>query len=210
MSCRVQNICERYPDYCFSISGMGEVPNDADKKLGKCSQMVCFVRKDMRELLSNGSSNVQSSSNDRPDTDVVFPINKFPYELLYRKEFPYDQDTRSAEEKIMDDVKYFINRHMYVDGNNHYYDEERDIFEIPVEHIFQFVHDVSDLNELRSIIRKQFEINEKDCIVEKMLQNSDFDESDNDYDYEDNDASKTNEHEYEKKQSLTNEDESWD
>lgn len=181
---RARNICERYPNYRFSISGIGELPENVDDKLGKCSQMAIFVRKDMLEILSNDSTDEPTSvisSFDPLDSEVVFPIEKIQYELLFRKEFPFDCDTRTTREKMLDDVKYFINRHLHYDDP--YFDEERDICVFPVEDIFRFVHDASDLDELRTIIRKEFVINGEDCVESKLEVESD--ESDPDDDQED-------------------------
>lgn len=210
---RAQNICERYPDYRFSISGMGELPEGADEKLGKCSQMVTFVRKDMLEILLNDGSNDELSKSqplEQPDSEVVFPIDKCNYKLLYRKDYPYDQDIRSADEKILDDVKYFINRHLCEEGA--YFDEDRNICEFPIENIFHFVHDVADMNELRKIIRKEFVINEKDCIEQNIPVDDDYelDQSDDDYENHDNHANDL-EKNTEGNQSVTSaDDESWD
>lgn len=152
---------------------MGELPDDADAELGKCSQMALFVRLDMVKLLKSPDTHAEAAeqSVDESDTEVVFPIEKFKYELLFHKEFPYDQDSRSLEEKILDDVKYFINRHLYDDDP--YYDYEKNICEFPIEDIFRFVHDASDLDEMRKIIRKEFVINDKDC-VEQTLPESEY------------------------------------
>lgn len=177
---RSHNICERYPDYRFSICGMGELPEDADSKLGKCSQMVTFVRTDMIKLLNDASAE-PTSQTDRSNSEVVFPLEKFKYNLLFSKEFPYDQDARTPQEKIIDDVKYFIHRHSC--ENSLYFDYEKDIFEFPVPNIFPFIHEVINIDELRTIIRTEFVINENDCIVYKLPEDSDFDD-----DYEDDDV----------------------
>lgn len=175
---RAHNICERYPNYVCSISGIGEVPKDGDENLGKCSQMVCFVRKDMLHILQNSddaSKDLSSICLDQTDSEVVFPLEKFNYELLYSKPFPFDQETRTTDERILDDVKYFINRHLYVDDP--FFDEDKNTFEFPVESIFHFVHDATDTNELRTIIRKEFVINENDCVVHDLPQSSDSEPS---------------------------------
>lgn len=80
---RSHNICERYPDYRFNICGMGEIPSNEEKKLGKCSQMVIFARKDMIEILNNELAE-PAQQNDRSNSDVIFPIEKFTYKLLFR------------------------------------------------------------------------------------------------------------------------------
>lgn len=171
---------------------MGELPPDADKLLGKCSQMVTFVRKDMLQILNHLDAPVTQSDAppvDESDSEVVFPIEKFKYTLLFSKVFPYDQDSRSVEEKILDDVKYFINRHLYDD--NPYFDYEKNICTFPVEDIFRSVHDASDLNEMRTIIRKEFVINNNDCIEHKLPEDTDSEFSE--YHSEDEDRNEGNE-----------------
>lgn len=148
--------------------------------------MATFVRNDMLQFLNDlDAPDKVTQSVDESDTEVVFPIEKFEYKLLYSKDFPYDQDARTKEEKILDDVKYFINRHLY--DEDPYFDSEKNICEFPVEEIFRFVHDASDLDEMRKIIRKEFVINDKDCVEHKLPEESDAEFSDYDNDYEDKD-----------------------
>lgn len=195
---RAQNICERYPDYRFNISGIGELPSGSDEKLGKCSQMACFVRLD---VLHNHLNTDESIDQLQRDTDIsIFPIEKFPYKLLFNKAFPINQDARSVEVKIMDDVKYFIHRHLSADDP--YFNEEKDLCEIPLENILPFVHDTTDLNELRSILHKEFVINETDCIEHKLAENSDFEQSDDGDNYENQQHVELHQH--------SSDDESWD
>lgn len=99
--------------------------------------------------------------------------------LCCSKEFPFDNDARTVEEKIMDDIKYFIHRHSYED--NPYFDYEKDMCEFPVEDIFPFIHEANDVDELRAVISKEFVINENDCLVYKLP----ISESDSDDNYED-------------------------
>lgn len=206
---RAQNICERYPDYRFTISGMGELPENTDEKHGKCSQMACFVRKDMLSYLTKNTSTdqIQMTPDAERDSDVIFPIEKFPYNKLFTKDFPYDQDCRSREEKILDDVKYYLHRHLSVDDP--YFNENQDNFEFPIKDIYNFVHDVTDLNELRTIVRKEFEINERDCIAQNLPEYSDFESNDDEYDNNDEPAVATENNE-KSHGNANDEDESWD
>lgn len=205
---RAQNICERYPDYRFNIIGIGELPPGTDENLGKCSQMACFIRLDILEnRLNHTKESIEQPSEQQQNIIVPFPIEKFPYKLLFSKPFPFDQDARSVEEKIMDDVKYFINRHLSADDP--YFKEDRDICEIPLANVLPFVHDVADLNELRTIVQKEFVINQEDCIEHKLIEESEYEESDfgnDDDDYNDN----TDQQNAANHQNSNIDDDSWD
>lgn len=181
---RAQNVCERYPEYRYNISGIGELPSGSDEKLGKCSQMACFVRLDILQnhlnLMDEPIKQPLEQQQQQIAADAPFPIEKFPYKLLFSKVFPINQDARSVDEKIMDDVKYFINRHLNTDDP--YFNEEKYICEFPLGNILPFVHDVADLSELRKIVRKEFAINAQDCIEHKLIESSDYDQSDSEGD----------------------------
>lgn len=170
--------------------------------------MVCFLRSDILE--NQTAETADESIADQEGIDVPFPIEKFPYKLLFSKEFPFNQDARSVEEKIMDDVRYFINRHLTVDDP--YFNEEKNICEIPLANILPFVHDSADLNELRTIVQKEFLINEQDCIEHKLIESSDFE--DDEYDeVDDNDAGdhdNDNDEKAQNQQHSCKDDESWD
>lgn len=153
--------------------------------------MVCFIRLDILEnhLEHTAESIEQPSEQNQRNIDVPFPIQKFPYKLLFSKVFPFNQDARSVEEKIMDDVKYFINRHLNPDDP--YFNDEKDICEIPLSNILPFVHDTADLNELRTIVHKEFVINEDDCIERKLIESSDYEQSDSGGDDDNNEDYET-------------------
>ncbi|XP_031639577.1 small RNA 2'-O-methyltransferase [Contarinia nasturtii] len=182
------NICCRYPNYRFGLFGAGELPFEvADKSLGQCSQAAIFVRKDMLELLNEDTPDGIAPPLVVTDSEVVFPIEKFDYKLLFSKKFPYDEDDRSYEEKIIDDVHYFINRNL-----DTYLNEERNICEFPITEIFHCVRDVANIDELRTIIRAEFVVNENDCVEKALPENDDSEISDYDYDYDANKENDTN------------------
>lgn len=134
------------------------MPKDADETLGKCSQVAIFVRNDILQSSIDETTEISSSLLEA-DSEVIFPVEKFDYKLLFRKEFPYDNDKRTTEEKILDDVHYYINRNL-----DTYLNEDTNISEIPITEIFRCVRDATDIDELRTIIRTKFVINENDCI----------------------------------------------
>lgn len=120
---------------------------------------------------------------------------------MFSKPFPVDQDARSTDEKIMDDIKYFVSRHMTYDDP--YFNEERGIYIIPLENVLPFVHDVADLNGLRTVAQKEFAINDHDCIEHELIESSD-EHSDVDDDNDDAGGGQQNQ------QHCDIDDESWD
>lgn len=168
--------------------------------------MVCFIRLDFLENHSNHTDeSIEQPLEEQQNTDVPFPIEKFPYKLLFSKPFPFDQDARSNDEKIMDDVKYFINRHL--DTDDPYYNEDKAIYQIPLDNILPFVHDAADLNELRTVVQKEFVINQNDCIEQKPIEDSDYEEDDYDQDDDNNTDQQNAEN---PNNSNIDDDESWD
>lgn len=109
-------------------------------------------------------------------------------------------------EKIMDDVKYFIYRNLSIDDP--YFNEEKDICEFPVQDIFQFVHYAVEIDEMRKIIRQDgYEINEEDCVEQKLPSESESEQSD----YSEQDAEETAENNTRADHQAENaEDENWD
>lgn len=121
--------------------------------MGKCSQFACFVRKDLLGL----------ETITVPDTDVLYPLDKYEYKQLFEYIFPMDVDNRSRTDRIMDDSKYFIHRNSNEDEQ--YYNSETDQYLFPLEDIYQFVQDAANEMELREILLEQFRIDENNCVV---------------------------------------------
>lgn len=145
----------------MNIFGVGDRPNDTDIAFGKCSQIACFVRND---VLDKDASIIS--------TDDEMPVGNFEYKQLFEYVYPVDVDKRSRSEIIMDDAKYFINRHSDEDGR--YFIYAQNAFEFPVRDIFEFVAESYDENELRTILRKEFVINENDCVIVDAQHESDY------------------------------------
>lgn len=129
--------------------------------------MACFVQKQLVSLLRSTNSNenllLDPEAIDEDD-EVIFPIEKFQYQHLFKYEYPKKPlETRSHEEIVLDDAKYFINRHSSDDDI--YFNYEKNYLEIPISDFVPYVHNVVDEDELRTILQKTFEINEMDCVV---------------------------------------------
>lgn len=188
------------------IDGVGSAPEDADSSIGKCSQYVCFAQKSMVDLLNlnDAEANIEckpSKNNNESqqsvdqkqlseqsvvsamstDTTVVYPIEKFPYKLLFSHEFPEFVETRSYTNIILDDVKYFIHRHTVDDSM--FLDEDSNTLIIPIDEMFPFVHQAASVAELRETVQNYYTIDNNNCIVYSLNDDSSSSSNDSDYDY---------------------------
>lgn len=111
-----------------------------------------------------------STAIELMDREVIFPIEQFEYKQLFDYVYPINEDRRSHSEMVLDDAKYFINRHLNMDGR--YYNSDLDAFEFPVRDIYYYTQDAADTNELRTVLQSAFKINENDCVVYKELSSS--------------------------------------
>lgn len=127
------NICQRFPNYFVSIHGVSQGPPEK-KKLGSVSQMAVFIRKD-----------VLDDQFKLTEDDNEQGVNE--YELIYDVDYPYIPDERTHTEKILDEVKFQINRCKRIDR---YINYDKEIYEIPLQDILNFliplVKSVSELN----------------------------------------------------------------
>lgn len=152
-------MCTRYPNYRVNISGIGRAP-EGEEAVGECSQMACFVR---RDLLSDQLPNIET---DEMEAEVSpFPVEKFEYKLLFKNDFPVDEDKRSVEEIILHDVEYFFARFTYKFDEDFYYSMERDRYEFPMQQIFECVFTAPDYDELKSIVATKYCVEENDIVV---------------------------------------------
>lgn len=117
------------------------------------------------------------------DSIALYPISKYEYKFLFKFEYPFHVENRTQDEIIVDEANYFINRNLY--EHISYYNYERDMFEFPVEDVYRAINEAPDIDELRSLLRKHFHINNKDEIEIKRSEES---ESDDEYDYTEQDS----------------------
>lgn len=131
---------------------------------------------------------INSQSNDDPQsvsagdqTEGAFPIEKFPYKSLFKFDHPHDK--RDRIQIVLDDVQYFIRRHIY--HEDPYFNDSRNLFQFPIEEIFHYVHDAVDVDDLRSILleNKDFVI-ENDCVMADPPPESDSESYTDDENYE--------------------------
>lgn len=169
-----ENICDRFP-YCYQIEGIGTPPENVDiTTTGHCSQLVLFIRNDFYESLE--TDNEVEEVEESNDTEISnIPCDS--YELLSSYDYPFHQDNRNRNEKILDEAKYHVNRLRTMEDM--YYSEENDRLEIPLAVVVECCWEFNaDINEIRSILENEFKI-ENEMLIFKMYDN----ESDIDDDY---------------------------
>lgn len=116
-------VISEYPEYEVEFDGVG-YPDLRPNPEGPCSQIAVFRRK--------------SDATYRALCDPDFQ----PYKRIVKHVYPVDQDERSLEQKIADEVIY-VSRIAALEKRNES-DEEKYSFAISVEDILQF-HTVSKL-----------------------------------------------------------------
>lgn len=162
----------------MNIAGIGSAPI-GEESVGECSQMACFVR---RDLLDEPSVDTVTATNSTDTNECPFPIEKFNYKLLFENEFPIDEDKRTVEEVIMDNVVHFFNRFTYKFDEEFFYNYERDRYEFPMQQIYECVHEAPDYEQLKNIVMKKYRIEENDIVIVPVpvddASNSEFDGSD--------------------------------
>lgn len=94
-----EDICARYPNYSTKYYGIGPGP-EGTEKMGCVSQMVVFLRADMKRLLENPDLELDKPP---PATQCGAAGN---YKLVATAKYPYDE--RTKDEKVLDEAKYHI------------------------------------------------------------------------------------------------------
>lgn len=111
------SIIEKYPNYMFSLLGVGEPPSGYES-VGYVSQIAIFVRKDIL-----GMPLVEPLSKE------PIPATAMPYSTLHTVDFPYYVDTRTQEEKLWTEIEFELRRCL---RNDDYYDPDNYIYKISI------------------------------------------------------------------------------
>lgn len=143
----------------MNIAGIGSAP-EGEESVGECSQMACFVR---RDLLNEPQFDAEDNSAE-PEVSP-FPVEKFQYKLLFQNEFPINEDCRTTEEIIMNTAEYFFNRFIYKFDEEFFYNMERDRYEFPMQEIYECVHDAPEYDELKNVLATKYCIEENDIVI---------------------------------------------
>lgn len=157
---RALNITERYPQYNVTFSGVGDAPpqhkefgfcsqiaifrkivvtitnevpldfhqpneetvyDDFDNSFGICTH---YSYRKQIDLYESNISTEEKSINNHIEASNIY------YRLLEKVEYPFDEDVRTLDEKILDEIKYNIYR--FGSMNGCYFIDDRDRSEIPL------------------------------------------------------------------------------
>lgn len=149
MFIRCFRIVKKYPQYNVCFEGIGEGPSGTEH-LGCCSQMAIFRHMAPDQISKDVSLFTFFRNNfhyfhDFRNILYFFQVKASqPYKLCDSFTYPYRPDTRNAEEKFMDELRYRINR---VFINRLFINEENDLTEIPLEYMWDFMKDVCPTKE---------------------------------------------------------------
>ncbi|XP_063911487.1 uncharacterized protein LOC135128547 isoform X4 [Zophobas morio] len=176
------NITLRFPRYTVQFDGVGLGPTGCES-CGQCSQLAIFIRKDIicdkgvevATPCTCKTSTCRSNSQDglcclcecqsclpkysfgicTYNSKDVFRVNgqNKDFKLIKSIKYPVDTDTRTAEEKIVDELKYRM--HLCGSANELYYNYERDRIEIPLERLVYVTSGpFPSKSEIKSILLK--------------------------------------------------------
>lgn len=124
--------------------------------------MACFVRRDLLNEQLGDSESGTVEADESP-----FPVDKFEYKLMFTNEFPImiDDDSRTEEEIIMDNVESFFNRFIYRFDEEFYFNVDRDRYEFPLQQIYECVYNAPDIDQLRKVLMGKYHIGEDDIVI---------------------------------------------
>lgn len=137
-------ITEKYPNYMFSLLGVGEPPTGYES-VGHVSQIAVFVRKDML-----GKPLVEPLKLDSP------LAGESPYKSLQTVDFPFSVDNRTEEEKIWSEVQYELHRCTNDEDN---YDNDKFVYKISIDDL---VGRLNYMGATKEILNKLLEKNKKE------------------------------------------------
>lgn len=163
------DICKKYTNYSVSFMGVGK-PLPQYKKLGHSTQIAIFARNDMI---------------DKPLSCELIrkPVNKdVQYKVIYAVDYPHNQDERSKEQKILDEINYYISQSKNIPK---YFNRERCIYQVPWRNLLDYTKSVGGTEkELLNILEKSDFKVENDFIILPENDENDYDSEELDYDGE--------------------------
>lgn len=98
---------------------------------------------------------------DEPEPEEL--IECPDYQLIHSAEYPFFHDTRSRDDKILDECNYHLNRFRYMEED--FFNYEADRFEIPLRFLTNSCWQITDnADEIRSVLKEKFQF-EEDVII---------------------------------------------
>ena len=145
-----ENICTKYPNYQVAFMGVGDTPANHEN-LGHATQIAIFARLDILDLPLKHEIVKQPTAED------------VEYKTIYAVDFPYNKDTRSKQQKILDEANYYVNQSRH---NNSHFNTERCIYQLPWKNLMNYVQSVDGTEaELLEILKSNKFVIEGDYIV---------------------------------------------
>ncbi|XP_016997426.2 small RNA 2'-O-methyltransferase isoform X1 [Drosophila takahashii] len=158
------DIVEKYPNYMFSLMGVGNPPKDFES-VGHVSQMAIFVRKDFLEM------QLEFPLDSTPKLDE----ESTPYKLIHSVDYPFYVDTRTEKEKMWTEVQIEIQRFKRIANSSDIdLDSHQDNYKMPLSLLLDRLHHVGatkeDLVEL--LQENNLKIEEESVIIEDSEEES--------------------------------------
>ncbi|XP_068910965.1 uncharacterized protein [Tenebrio molitor] len=153
-------ICDNYTNQVLPCICVGSTCMSSDSLDGICCSCKCWGCVPKRSygictynsLSKNLLSNHDSAKNEQDDS----------YKLIATVEYPYEVDTRTEEEKILDELKYRM--HLFDSINSDYYNAKENRLEIPLNKLtYQTVRPFPPEIEIRNLLLK-FNYKIEECL----------------------------------------------
>ncbi|XP_037715040.1 small RNA 2'-O-methyltransferase isoform X1 [Drosophila subpulchrella] len=151
-------IVEKYPNYMFSLMGVGNPPKDLES-VGHVSQIAIFVRKDFLDM------QLENPLVATPELDD----ESTPYKLIHSVDYPFYVDTRTEKEKLWTEVQIELQRFKRIANlSENELDSYQDTFKVPIAHLLDRLHHVGATKEvlLELLQENNLKIDEECVIIE--------------------------------------------
>lgn len=139
-------------DFWNAISHPATVPNTSVPSVdSKILQEIAF--EDTNECLGDASEQIiKLAEYDENDINPEkLTACSWEYKLIYRHVYPINVDTRSREQRLLDEAKYHISRYEYMDDT--YLNFDRYVYEVPLLLVSQNIVDENHtIDELRYVL----------------------------------------------------------
>ncbi|XP_017125119.1 small RNA 2'-O-methyltransferase [Drosophila elegans] len=156
------SIVEKYPNYMFSLLGVGNPPKDLES-VGHVSQLAVFVRKDFLEM------ELENSLDSTPKLDE----ESTPYKLIHSVDYPFHKDTRTEKEKIWTEVQIELQRFKRMANfSENEQDPYQDTYKMSIADLLERLHYVGATKDVLVELLQENNIKvEDECVI---IEDSDY------------------------------------